>query len=168
MTIGQRMADRLASLAGSWAFILSFAGILLCWILINTISLLRQPFDPYPYILLNLVLSCLGSNNAKIKFNLDEANRMTVSPEYYRGSGLVGCHRFGWIFFRPRPGNCLRAPQADRTLGHDRDGSVRRNYMAGLCKAFRRKLHRFANRSRYRCNALRQEQPVTKPAQVRQ
>lgn len=66
MTIGQRMADRLASLAGSWAFILSFAGILLCWILINTISLLRQPFDPYPYILLNLVLSCLAAMQAPI------------------------------------------------------------------------------------------------------
>jgi len=66
MTIGQRMADRLASLAGSWAFILSFAGVLLCWILINTISLLRQPFDPYPYILLNLVLSCLAAMQAPI------------------------------------------------------------------------------------------------------
>ncbi len=66
MTIGQRMADRLASLAGSWTFILSFAGVLLCWILINTISLLRQPFDPYPYILLNLVLSCLAAMQAPI------------------------------------------------------------------------------------------------------
>ena len=74
-----------------------------------------------------------------IIFNLDEANRiLTVSPEYYRGSGLVGCYQFGWIFFRPHPGNCLRAPQADRALGHDRDGSVRRNYMAGLCKAFKK------------------------------
>jgi uncharacterized membrane protein len=66
MTIGQRMADRLASLAGSWIFILSFAGVLLCWILINTINLLRQPFDPYPYILLNLVLSCLAAMQAPI------------------------------------------------------------------------------------------------------
>jgi len=74
-----------------------------------------------------------------IIFNLDEANRiLTVSPEYYRGSGLVGCHRFGWKFFRPRPGNCLRAPQADRTLGHDWNCFVRRNYMADLCKAFKK------------------------------
>lgn len=66
LTFGQRMADRFAILAGSWGFILSFAGILVIWILINTVMLLRQPFDPYPFILLNLVLSCLAAMQAPI------------------------------------------------------------------------------------------------------
>lgn len=66
LTFGQRMADRFAGVAGSWGFILSFTGILLVWILVNTISLFRQPFDPFPYILLNLVLSCLAALQAPI------------------------------------------------------------------------------------------------------
>jgi uncharacterized membrane protein len=66
LTFGQRMADRFAGLAGSWGFILIFTGILLCWILVNTITLFRQPFDPYPYILLNLVLSCIAALQAPI------------------------------------------------------------------------------------------------------
>lgn len=66
LTFGQRMADHFADVAGSWGFILSFAGVLLVWVLINTIHLLRQPFDPYPYILLNLVLSCLAALQAPI------------------------------------------------------------------------------------------------------
>jgi uncharacterized membrane protein len=66
LTFGQRMADRFAILAGSWGFILSFGGILVIWILINTVMLLRQPFDPYPFILLNLVLSCLAALQAPI------------------------------------------------------------------------------------------------------
>jgi uncharacterized membrane protein len=66
LTFGQRMADRFAILAGSWGFILTFAGVLVIWILINTVMLLRQPFDPYPFILLNLVLSCIAALQAPI------------------------------------------------------------------------------------------------------
>jgi len=66
LTFGQRMSDRFAGLAGSWGFILSFSAILLLWVLINVIGLLRQPFDPYPFILLNLVLSCLAALQAPI------------------------------------------------------------------------------------------------------
>ena len=66
LTFGQRMADRFASMAGSWGFILAFAGVLVLWILVNTILLFRQPFDPYPFILLNLVLSCLAALQAPI------------------------------------------------------------------------------------------------------
>lgn len=66
LSFGQRMADRFASVAGSWGFILIFTGILLFWILINTVQLFRQPFDPYPYILLNLVLSCIAALQAPI------------------------------------------------------------------------------------------------------
>lgn len=66
LTFGQRMADRLACLAGSWGFILLFAGVMLLWILINTVLLVRPSFDPYPFILLNLVLSCIAAIQAPI------------------------------------------------------------------------------------------------------
>jgi uncharacterized membrane protein len=66
LTFGQRMSDRFAGLAGSWGFILGFSAILLLWVLVNVIGLLRQPFDPYPFILLNLVLSCLAAMQAPI------------------------------------------------------------------------------------------------------
>ena len=55
-TIGQRAADSIAKFAGSWAFIFSFIGILILWMAVNTI-LAAKAFDPYPFILLNLVLS---------------------------------------------------------------------------------------------------------------
>lgn len=66
LTFGQRMADRFAELAGSWGFILIFCGILLIWILVNVVSLFQKPFDPYPFILLNLVLSCIAALQAPI------------------------------------------------------------------------------------------------------
>lgn len=66
LTFGQRMADRFAILAGSWGFIASFSGILVIWVLMNTVILLIKPFDPYPFILLNLVLSCIAALQAPI------------------------------------------------------------------------------------------------------
>jgi uncharacterized membrane protein len=67
LTFGERLADRVADFGGSWTFILLFAGVLIGWILINTVFLLRQPaFDPYPFILLNLVLSCLAAIQAPV------------------------------------------------------------------------------------------------------
>ena len=54
-TLGQRAADAIAKFAGSWAFIFSFTGVLVLWMVINTV-LAAQAFDPYPFILLNLVL----------------------------------------------------------------------------------------------------------------
>ena len=66
LTIGQRMADRLVTYGGSWRFILLFAGGLIVWIALNSYFLLQKPFDPYPYILLNLVLSCLAALQAPI------------------------------------------------------------------------------------------------------
>ena len=66
MTFGQRLADRVASFGGSWPFILMFAGVLIVWITINSVSLFSKPFDPFPFILLNLVLSCLAAIQAPI------------------------------------------------------------------------------------------------------
>jgi uncharacterized membrane protein len=66
LSVGDRLADRIAAFGGSWAFILLFAGILLVWVTVNSIALLTHPFDPYPYILLNLFLSMLAAIQAPI------------------------------------------------------------------------------------------------------
>ena len=64
-TLGQRAADTIAKFAGSWAFIFSFAGVLILWMVVNTI-LATKAFDPYPFILLNLVLSCVAAIQAPL------------------------------------------------------------------------------------------------------
>jgi uncharacterized membrane protein len=68
LTLGQRMADRVAAFGGSWAFISIFFAILVAWVVLNSLLLARvgTPFDPYPYILLNLFLSMLASVQAPI------------------------------------------------------------------------------------------------------
>ena len=66
LTLGERLADRLADFGGSWPFIGIFIGMLIVWMGINTVVLLTKPFDPYPYILLNLVLSCLAAIQAPV------------------------------------------------------------------------------------------------------
>ena len=66
ITFGQRSADRMATFGGSWTFIGCFALVLVAWIVINTVTALSRPFDPFPYILLNLILSCLAAIQAPI------------------------------------------------------------------------------------------------------
>ena len=66
LTFGERMSDRVSDFGGSWKFIGLFAAVLIIWMIINTIILMSQAFDPYPYILLNLVLSCLAAVQAPI------------------------------------------------------------------------------------------------------
>ena len=66
MTVGERIADRVAAFGGSWRFIIGFGCLLAVWIAFNTIALMSKPFDPYPYILLNLVLSCLAALQAPV------------------------------------------------------------------------------------------------------
>ena len=66
LTLGERLADRLADFGGSWTFISIFMFVLVIWMAINTWVLLERPFDPYPYILLNLVLSCLAAIQAPV------------------------------------------------------------------------------------------------------
>ncbi|HET7817902.1 MAG TPA: DUF1003 domain-containing protein [Bacteroidia bacterium] len=63
---GQRIADKVASFGGSWRFIISFIIILVAWIIVNTVVLLEKPFDPYPFILLNLILSCIAALQAPV------------------------------------------------------------------------------------------------------
>ncbi len=64
-TFGQRAADILARFAGSWGFVICFALFLAIWIFVNK-WLLKSPFDPYPFILLNLILSCLSALQAPL------------------------------------------------------------------------------------------------------
>ena len=64
-TLGQRAADAIAKFAGSWAFIFSFTGGLVLWMVINAV-LAARAFDPYPFILLNLVLSCIAAIQAPL------------------------------------------------------------------------------------------------------
>lgn len=64
-TLGQRAADTIAKFAGSWAFIFSFVGVLVVWMVVNII-MATKAFDPYPFILLNLVLSCVAAIQAPL------------------------------------------------------------------------------------------------------
>ncbi len=66
LTFGQKMADRVARFGGSWKFILSFLALLVVWMILNTIFVRNEGFDPYPFILLNLVLSSLAALQAPI------------------------------------------------------------------------------------------------------
>ena len=66
LTVGERLSDRIAEFGGSWKFILSFAAVLIGWIVLNAVFLFNRGFDPYPFILLNLILSCLAAIQAPI------------------------------------------------------------------------------------------------------
>ena len=65
VTFGQKASDKLAEFAGSWFFIIAFTAFLIIWILAN-VYFLKNPFDPYPFILLNLVLSCVAAIQAPL------------------------------------------------------------------------------------------------------
>ena len=65
LSFGQRASDAVAKFAGSWAFIFSFSGVLILWMVVNVL-LAAGAFDPYPFILLNLVLSCVAAIQAPL------------------------------------------------------------------------------------------------------
>ena len=66
LTYGERLSDRIAEFGGSWTFIIYFGGVLLGWIALNVIAFADKGFDPYPFILLNLILSCLAALQAPV------------------------------------------------------------------------------------------------------
>ena len=66
MTFGDKVADKLSAVAGSWTFIIAFSLFLLFWIILNGVILASKAVDPYPFILLNLLLSCLAALQAPI------------------------------------------------------------------------------------------------------
>lgn len=65
-TFGERLADKIASFGGSWSFLICFAIFLAIWIIVNTVVMVSHPADPYPFILLNLILSCIAAIQAPV------------------------------------------------------------------------------------------------------
>lgn len=84
-SFGQRASDRISSLAGSWTFVIGFTLLLLVWITVNTV-LAAKSFDPYPFILLNLVLSCVSAIQAPLimmsQKRQDEKDRRRSENDY--------------------------------------------------------------------------------------
>ena len=66
VSFGNRISDKVAAFGGSWKFIILFSIILSLWILVNSMQLLKQPFDPFPYILMNLILSLIAALQAPV------------------------------------------------------------------------------------------------------
>ncbi|MGH7091958.1 MAG: DUF1003 domain-containing protein, partial [Stellaceae bacterium] len=86
LTVGERISDRVAEFGGSWRFIISFFAFITIWIIVNSILLLTQPFDPYPYILLNLALSLLAAVQAPVilmsQNRQEDRDRMRAENDY--------------------------------------------------------------------------------------
>src|SRR5207245_1170048 len=61
LTFGEHLSDKIAEFGGSWKFIITFGSVIVVWIVLNVLLLLNRAFDPYPFILLNLILSCLAA-----------------------------------------------------------------------------------------------------------
>lgn len=66
LKIGDKISDKVAAFGGSWMFIISFSIIIVGWLIMNSLVLLLKPFDPFPFILLNLILSCVAAMQAPI------------------------------------------------------------------------------------------------------
>lgn len=86
LTRGQKISDKVARFGGSWAFIISFFIILIIWILFNTLAPFKNNFDPYPFILMNLILSCIAALQAPIimmsQNRKEEKDRMRSENDY--------------------------------------------------------------------------------------
>ncbi|MTD38277.1 DUF1003 domain-containing protein [Erwinia sp. CPCC 100877] len=85
-TLGQKTADGIAKFGGSWPFIFIFITILAIWIILNSVMIFFKPFDPYPFILLNLALSCLAAIQAPIimmsQNRQEERDRQQAANDY--------------------------------------------------------------------------------------
>ena len=66
LTFGERLSDHIAEFGGSWKFLITFGAVLVGWIALNALVLFNRGFDPFPFILLNLILSCLAAVQAPI------------------------------------------------------------------------------------------------------
>lgn len=86
LTFGQRIADKIAEFGGSWTFIISFGVVLAIWIIGNAVILSNKAFDPYPFVFLNLILSCLAAIQAPIimmsQNRQSERDRLTAANDY--------------------------------------------------------------------------------------
>lgn len=85
-TLGQRIADRIATFGGSWTFIILFLSFILIWMGLNMYWLANKGFDPYPFILLNLILSCLAALQAPVimmsQNRQEEKDRQRAKNDY--------------------------------------------------------------------------------------
>lgn len=81
LSLGEKTADKIAEFGGSWTFIIVFFSFLLVWMAINIWVLATEPFDPYPFILLNLILSCIATIQAPILTSTKKAT--TITPRAY-------------------------------------------------------------------------------------
>jgi len=83
---GQRLSDKIARFGGSWAFITSFLMVLMVWIFFNATAATQERFDPYPFILMNLVLSCIAALQAPVimmsQNRKEEKDRMRAENDY--------------------------------------------------------------------------------------
>jgi len=84
LRIGEKLSDKIAKFGGSWRFIIFFFSTVIIWMVLNTLFFINNPFDPYPYILLNLVLSCLAAVQAPIIMMSQnrQAERDRVKADY--------------------------------------------------------------------------------------
>lgn len=86
ISFGSRMADKVAEFGGSWGFILSFMGFLVLWIILNSYLVMAKPIDPYPFIFLNLMLSCLAALQAPVimmsQNRKEESDRRRAQHDY--------------------------------------------------------------------------------------
>lgn len=86
LTIGERIADKVAQFGGSWRFIIIFFAVMTFWIIVNSVLMLKAPFDPYPYILLNLALSMLAAVQAPVilmsQNRQEDRDRMRAENDY--------------------------------------------------------------------------------------
>jgi uncharacterized membrane protein len=84
-TLGQRMADRLTAGAGSWTFIMVFLGLIAVWMAVNAVAWIHH-WDPYPFILLNLILSCVAAIQAPVilmsQNREEERDRIRAQADY--------------------------------------------------------------------------------------
>jgi uncharacterized membrane protein len=86
LSFGQRIADQVAKFGGSWTFIFIFLALLVVWMIFNTFVLIARAFDPYPYILLNLILSCIAALQAPVimmsQNRMAEKDRVQARQDY--------------------------------------------------------------------------------------
>ena len=109
LTFGERLADKIADFGGSWTFIISFGVVLFLWMVLNSVLLASKAFDPYPYILLNLLLSSLAAIQAPVIMMSQnrQEDRDRLRSEYdYRinltRNSITSCRASGsgWSRFR--------------------------------------------------------------------
>jgi uncharacterized membrane protein len=85
-TFGEKLSDKIAAFGGSWTFIIYFLVFIVVWILVNILWFVNARFDPYPFILLNLILSCVAALQAPIimmsQNRLENRDRQRAENDY--------------------------------------------------------------------------------------